>query len=76
MQNIIQYISNLFSTAIKIYKRNKFTTGQIVDLSLYGHNTQIEIVASDYKSRCYKVKWFDDGRVSFQTKDFINKFSV
>ena len=76
MKNIIQYIGNLLSTAVKIYKRNKFTTGQIVNLRLYGHNTQIEIIASDYKSRCYKVKWADDGRVSLQTKDFINKFAV
>tara|TARA_A100001201_G_scaffold139943_1_gene132472 strand:- start:1749 stop:1976 length:228 start_codon:yes stop_codon:yes gene_type:complete len=75
MKNIIQYITNLFSTAVKIYKRNKFTVGQIVDLNMYGHNTQIEIVASDYKSRCYKVKW-SDGRVSLQTKDFINKFAA
>lgn len=76
MKKIIKCIANLFSSAVKIYKRNKFTTGQRVNLSLYGHNTQIEIVASDYKSRCYKVKWADNGRVSLQTKDFINKFSV
>ena len=76
MKNIIQYISNLFAVAVKTYKRNKFTVGQIVNLNLHGHNTQIEIVASDYKSRCYRVKWTYDGRVSLQTKEFINKFAV
>lgn len=76
MQNFIQYVTNFFSVAIKIYKRNKFTAGQIVNLNLYGNRTQIEIITSDYKSRCYKVKWTDDGRISLQTKDFINKFSV
>ena len=76
MENFIQYVTNFFSVAIKIYKRNKFTAGQIVNLNLYGNRTQIEIITSDYKSRCYKVKWADDGRISLQTKDFINKFSV
>lgn len=76
MQNFIQYVTKFFSVAIKIYKRNKFTAGQIVNLNLYGNRTQIEIITSDYKSRCYKVKWTDDGRISLQTKDFINKFSV
>jgi len=72
MKNIV----SLISTLIKIYKRNKLSVGQVVDLSLYGHSTQIKIVASDFNSRCYKVQWLEDGRVSLQTKDFINSFIV
>jgi hydroxymethylpyrimidine/phosphomethylpyrimidine kinase len=72
MKNII----NLITALIKICKRNKLAVNQVVDLNIYGYNTQIKIVASDFNSRCYKVQWLDDKRISFQTKDFINKFIV
>ena len=76
MQNIIKYIVNLFTTAANIHKRHKFVVGQIVNLDLYGHQTQIQITKSNLKSRCYKVKWLDENRTSSQTKDFINKYAV